>query len=239
MSNRFVFIVPVFNARATIQQMLFSVLAQSYSNWKIVIRDDMSTDGTPDIIRNFVNALGLSDRVHLTVNTEKMWEVRNIVEALKECEEDDIVCRLDGDDWLVDLDALAIINHRYETLPIDVLWTAHRWSFSNQNISGPLPEGADPYRHPWVSSHLKTFRKRLASSIPDVNFRNQDGEYFKRIGDQALYLPVLYQSKGWHYEPIVAYHYTIDMKPATFQTEDAKFQQAEAQYLRRRGFVNE
>lgn len=237
MGNRFVFIVPVFNAKSTIKQTLLSVAAQSYENWRMIIRDDMSTDGTPDLIWEIVHTLSIKDRVSLTVNTEKMWEVRNVLEALQECEEDDIICRLDGDDWLCDVDALAIINYRYETLNVDALWTAHRWNYSNVNISGPLPLGADPYKHPWVSSHLKTFRKHLLTGVDDLNFRGPDGEYFRRIGDQAIYLPALYRSKKWHYEPIVAYHYTIDMRPETFQSDDAKFQRNEALFLRSRGFI--
>ena len=237
-ANKFAFIVPVYNAEKTIQQMLLSVISQSYPNWRLIIRDDMSTDGTVQFIKNFVNGFGLHNRVSLTVNQEKHWEVRNIVEALKEIEDDEIVCRLDGDDWLSDLDTLAILNARYNQLDVDAIWTAHRWGFSNQNISGPLPHDTDPYNHPWVSSHFKTFKKHLVSEVKDENFRGQDGEYFKRIGDQALYLPVLHQARGrWHFEPMVSYHYTIDMKPETFQTDDAHFQKEEAEYLRRRGFV--
>lgn len=237
-NNRFVFIIPCFNAKDTIVQMMLSVIAQTHGNWKMVIRDDMSTDGTPEIIKAFSSHMNIQEKVSLTVNTEKMWEVRNILEALKECEEDDIVCRLDGDDWLCDLDVLTIINHRYATMDIDALWTAHRWGFQNYNISSELPEGADVYKHPWVSSHLKTFRKSLVSNVKDENFRNKDGEYFKRIGDQAVYLPVLHNSKKWHFEPIVAYHYTIDVKPETFQSDDAKFQKSEGEYLRARGFLS-
>jgi len=238
MMHKFAFIVPVYNAENTIQQMLLSVASQSYPNWRLIIRDDMSTDGTVQFIKNFVNGFGLHNRVSLTVNQEKHWEVRNIVEALKEIEDDEIVCRLDGDDWLSDLDTLAILNARYNQLDVDVIWTAHRWGFSNHNISGPLPHDADPYRHPWVSSHFKTFKKYLVNEVKDDNFRGPDGEYFKRIGDQALYLPVLHQARGrWHFEPMVSYHYTIDMKPETFQTDDADFQKEEAEYLRRRGFV--
>jgi glycosyltransferase involved in cell wall biosynthesis len=237
-ANKFAFIVPVYNAEKTIQQMLLSVISQSYPNWRLIIRDDMSTDGTVQFIKNFVNGFGLHNRVSLTVNQEKHWEVRNIVEALKEIEDDEIVCRLDGDDWLSDLDTLAILNARYNQLDVDAIWTAHRWGFSNQNISGPLPHDADPYNHPWVSSHFKTFKKHLVSEVKDENFRGQDGEYFKRIGDQALYLPVLHQARGrWHFEPMVAYHYTINMKPETFQTDDAIFQRKEAEYLRGRGFI--
>ena len=239
MSNRFVFIMPAYNAQETISRAIMSVWFQTHPNWKIIIRDDMSSDKTLDVVDLMRKQLGLGDdRISVTSNTEKMWEIRNIVEGLEECEANDIVCRLDGDDWLCDSDALTIIDQKYRSTGCDVLWTSHRWSFTNQNISGPLPRNVNPYKHPWVSSHLKTFRKSLIESVKDENFRGEDGEYFKRIGDQTIYLPVLHQSAGnWHYEPIVAYHYTIDMKPETFQTDDSKFQQSEALYLRSRGFI--
>ena len=231
--------MPAYNASQTIFRAIMSVWFQTHANWKIIIRDDMSSDGTPELVDNIRKQLGLGeDKISLTVNTDKHWEIRNIVEALKETNSSDIICRLDGDDWLCDCDALTIINDRYNRLGVNALWTAHRWSFSNHNISGPLPKDVDPYKHPWVSSHLKTFRKSLIESVNDKNFRGEDGEYFKRIGDQTIYLPVLYQSAGnWHYEPVVTYHYTIDMKPQTFQTEDAKFQKQEGLFLRSRGYV--
>ena len=240
MSNRFVFIMPAYNAEDTISRAIMSVWFQTYPNWKIVIRDDMSSDDTIKMVDQMKNQLGLGpDRLSFTANSEKMWEIRNIVEGLDECDSNDIVCRLDGDDWLCDTDALSIINHRYETLKVDALWTAHRWSFSNHSISGPLPKDANPYEHPWVSSHLKTFRKRIIEDVSDANFRGENGQYFKRIGDQTIYLPVLHQAAGnWHYEPIVAYHYTIELKPKTFQSDDAKFQQNEGHFLRSRGFLS-
>ena len=239
MNNRFVFVMPAFNAEETIGRTLVSVWSQTYPNWKIIIKDDMSTDRTRMVVDNFKKSFGISnEQISYTTNTEKKWEVRNILESLEECESNDIICRLDGDDWLCDTDALTIIDHRYRTTGCNVLWTKHRWAFSNHNISAPLPRDADPYVHPWVSSHFKTFRKSLIDRVKDENFKGEDGEYFKRIGDQAIYLPVLHQSAGnWHFEPIVAYHYTIDMNPSTFQTEDAKFQKQEGEHLRNRGFV--
>ena len=101
-----------------------------------------------------------------------------------------------------------------------------------------LPKDSNPYEHEWVSSHFKTFRKKLINDVKDENFRGSDGEYFKRIGDQAIYLPVLQNSKGnWHFEPRVMYHYTIDLKRETFQTQDSKYQKEEAEYLRKRGYL--
>jgi len=33
------------------------------------------------------------------------------------------------------------------------------------------------------------------------------------------------------------YHYTIEMKKQTFESEDAKFQKQEGEHLRKRGFL--
>lgn len=237
--NQFTFIMPAFNAEATIAYSISSLMMQNYPNWNLVVLDDMSTDNTVEIVQGMVKSYGFTeDKIRVIVNTEKKWEIQNVLEGLNYCDENDIVCRMDGDDWMCDTDALAIINHEYKNRGVDALWTAHRWGFTNKTVSGPLPTEINPYKHPWVSSHLKTFRKSLLSGVKDENFRNSNGEYFKRIGDQVFYLPALYQSAGnWHFEPIIAYHYTIDIKKETFHSDDAKFQKNEAEELRSRGFI--
>lgn len=157
---------------------------------------------------------------------------------LRDCEDEDIICRIDADDWLIDLDALAIINETYNKLGCDALWTAHRWGFSDHNISGPMPPTANPYVHPWVSSHLKTFRKRLLNGVPYQNFLNMNGELVRRAGDQSLYLPVLHNAKHRIFLPRVMYHYSIDeQNGAVYHTDDARFQKAEADFIRNRGYI--
>jgi len=237
MNNRFVFVIPAFNAEKTIQQTLLSVYAQTHQDWKIIIRDDLSTDNTIKVAKEFRNIFQLENKIEIQVNLEKKWEVQNVLEMISQCHDNDIICRLDADDWLTDLDILTILNYRYAIDNVDVAWTAHRWGFSHQNISGPLPDNIDVYKHPWVTSHFKTFRKKLINNINDKNFRNENGAYFKRIGDQAIYLPILNCAKKRHFEPVVAYHYTIDMNNETFHTDDAKFQKNESEFLRNRGFI--
>lgn len=236
--SRFVFVVPAFNAEKTITQTLLSVIVQTHKEWKIIIRDDMSTDKTVEVAQGFRDYFQLGDKIEIQENSEKKWEVQNVLEMISQCKDDDVICRLDADDWLTDADALTILNYRYDVDMCDAVWTAHRWSFSHQNISRPLPNGVNVYEHPWVTSHFKTFRKKLINDVHDDNFKGPDGNYFKRIGDQAIYLPVLHLAKKRHFEPIVAYHYTIDMRSETFQTDDAKFQQQEAIFLRERGYVS-
>lgn len=252
MNNRFVFVVPCYNAEKTIERMLMSVFCQTYDNWLILIRDDMSTDGTIDKIYNVCGKEDIAlqeieceedyiapGKVYLWRNKDKFWEVRNVLEMIKSeyVKDDDIICRLDGDDFLCNLCALQDINTAYEQSGAECLWTMHRWADTWQNISQALPENADVYKHPWVSSHLKTFRKSLINNINDENFRGKDGEYIKRAGDQAIYLPVLHKAQKRVFLPMVTYYYTIDIKPETFSSEDAKFQLEEASFLRQRGFI--
>lgn len=259
--NRFVFVAPMFNASATLPQMLHSLYGQSYVDWHLVLIDDVSTEEhlklSDRIVSSFVHLANngnyakndidvveadgersnRSTRITFIKNQTKKWEVANVLRGLKECKDDDIVCRLDADDWLTDLDALAYLNALYKQTGAEALWTAHRWAYTDKNISGPMISGADVYRHPWVSSHLKTFRKRLINDVPDVNFRGEDGEYIRRAGDQAIYLPVLHRTEKRGFVPRVMYHYTIKDEPATYQTPDAAFQRDEALFLRARGYV--
>jgi glycosyltransferase involved in cell wall biosynthesis len=232
--------------------MLHSVAAQSHDNWRVIVVDDMSDrheiDAESDIILGFWNLLNncgvheSSKKITFIKNCEgrgKRWEVDNVLHGISMCTDDDIICRIDCDDWLVDNDALTIIDSAYQESGCEALWTSHRWGFSDRSISGDLPHGADPYRFPWKSSHLKTFRKKLINDVKDENFRGPDGNYIKRAGDQAIYLPILHRSKKSVYLPRCVYHYNIDEKGgAVYQTDDAKFQKDEAEFLRRRGFVS-
>lgn len=249
MTNRFFFVTPMFNAANSLQQMLHSVFGQSYGHWHIELIDDcsdvMQRADCRSIVSKFEGILRAGQSINVTWNhheRNKRWETDNVLYGISRAGDDDIVCRLDADDYLCDLDALRVIDQTYRSdSELDCLWTAHRWfdqtQVTSQNISGPLRSDADPYKHPWVSSHLKTFRKRLINDISDVNFRGEDGEYVRRAGDQALYLPILNNAKRRGYLPMVTYAYRCQMNPETFQTDDARFQRDEALFLRRRGFV--
>lgn len=253
MDNHFIFIAPVYNAAVTLEQMIVSIVAQSYRNWQIVMVDDVSSvenrDKQRSIVRKYKDLIG-DDTISLdswdgkivyTENNIKCWEVENVLYGIHEYSKspDDIICRIDGDDWLTDNDILHIINHRYVERDIKALWTAHRWGFSDMNISNRMDACQDPYLHHWVSSHLKTYKRSLLDNVPIENFQGEDGKFIRRAGDQAIYLPALHNAKGnWFFEPRCAYHYTIDMAPATFQSDDAKFQKTEAEFLRNRGYVD-
>jgi glycosyltransferase involved in cell wall biosynthesis len=243
--NRFVFVAPMYNASASVGQMLASVVAQSYKNWRVILIDDVSDhhevlkeQTIVESWRQMVDPGNTSDKISVIWNDEKKWEVANVLHGITMCDDNDIIARIDADDWLTEVDALMILNSMYNVTGADALWTAHRWGYTDKNISGPMPPDADPYKHPWVSSHLKTFRKRLINEVIDDNFRGDDGEYIRRAGDQAIFLPVLHQARRRGFVPRVMYHYSIKDVPETYQTPDARFQRDEAMFLRERGYIS-
>ena len=244
MSNKFHFIIPAYNCRDEIGQTLWSIVGQSYKDWCATIIDDVSTDGTGKFCLNFFEKLGLSDRVNVVKRQEKFGEVRNTLDVCEKLEDDTIVVRLDAGDWLTDLGCLHILDHVYSTHDPAVLWTAHRWAWTNQNISGPIDINTSVYRQPWKSSHLKTFRVRDFRGLNPKNFLDQDGNYIVIACDQAIFLPMMERArrKGRPliFLPMIMYHYSIDLqKPDLFTCDRSIRQKQSAEWIRQRGFVDE
>ena len=53
MSDLVSIITPAYNAANYIADMIESVLAQTYTEWELLITDDCSTDNTVDIVRSY------------------------------------------------------------------------------------------------------------------------------------------------------------------------------------------
>lgn len=255
--------------------MLMSVFLQTYENWLILIRDDMSTtSGTVDIIKTVCerhcvpwlihgtkmwgrgeykdyydeSTTPQDPKVYLVINDEKFWEVKNVLAMINDpvVQEDDIICRLDGDDFITNLHALDIISQAYKETNCEILWTKHTWNLNERgNVSKPLPQGTrgkDVYQLCkagwWGPSHLKTFRKHLLSGVKEENYYGPDGTYAKRAGDRYIILPALYKADTkWCFLDRFMYHYSINDVPETYSSDDAKFQKMEADYLSARGFI--
>jgi glycosyltransferase involved in cell wall biosynthesis len=240
---QFVFVIPTRNSVKTLRQAIASMAFQSYPHWRAIIIDDCSTDGTPDVIEATIKQFGIVDKFIVLRNKERLWEVANVLQAMTQIDDSEIVCRLDLDDYLCDLNALEIMAQAYTKFSdLDVAYSKHRWfddeQLTNFNISAELPANADPYIHPWVTSHFKTFRRSTLKNVKYENYRDANGEYFKRIGDQAFMLPALKNARRWLFIQQSLYAYRCDLRPETFQTEDAKYQAAEAEHLRKRGYIS-
>jgi len=244
LSTKFVFLTPAFNCAEDIKKTLHSMIAQSYGDWRAVFIDDVSSDNTGEVVQNVASALSLGDRVQVVRREEKFGETKNTLEEIKKIEDSEVVLRLDGGDWLTDNDTLAFLDQIYTKYNPSVLWTNHRWAFTSHNISGPmtLERGQTVYQHPWVSSHLKTFRASKLKRVPIKNFLDENGEWITIACDQTVFLPMMHMSvlseEPMIHFPFTCYHYSIDLqKPDLFHNTRSYKQRDMAIWIRERGFL--
>ena len=241
--TKFVFVTPAYNCQAAIAQTIKSVYAQSYDSWRMVVYDDVSSDHTAQVVEDASKFLNLGSKLQVARREEKYGEVRNTLDAVQTIEDDEVVCRLDAGDWLTDVDALRILDEAYRQTSAAVMWTKHRWAFTNHNISKQLdPAEPDVYKHPWVTSHLKTFRRDALHGINPNNFLDEEGEFIMIACDQAVFLPIMHKAyldkRLRVFVPLVMYHYSIDLKdPELFKSERSLRQKYSAEWIRERGFI--
>jgi len=83
--NKITILLAVYNGDKYLKEQLDSIVNQSYSNWKLYIRDDGSTDKSVQIINEYVSQF--SDKIHLIYdNSQNLGSCNNFFKLL-ECSE--------------------------------------------------------------------------------------------------------------------------------------------------------
>jgi glycosyltransferase involved in cell wall biosynthesis len=118
LNNKFIIIVPLFNVKNQIIECLDSIFNQQFEDLGVIIRDDMSSDGSDEVIKNYLN---INENLSKTKynekdvifirNTEKLYPVGNTYESVLDFVDNDksIIGVVDGDDKLLKTDAVSKI----------------------------------------------------------------------------------------------------------------------------------
>ena len=252
MSTSFVFVSTAYDCVSAAEQCFKTMYAQSYDRWRLILLDDSPTGCVADAVDALAQRLGFSRERVLTVrNNERVGEVTNTLRACETIDPNEVVVRVDMDDWLVDNDTLAIFDKIYRETGAGCVWAGHRWcdgieTISSKNISGPLPsDGCDVYAElldNWVTSHPKSFRKDLIDAVNPTNFLDENGKTITIACDRAIYCPVLEMSKRMGrpriFAGIVATHYNLRLSdPDLFSNERSLEQRRSAEFIHKRGFI--
>lgn len=106
------------------QYNLRSIFNQNYTNYKVVIIDDASTDQNFELISQYLEENPVRQVVHLIRNKERMTAIPNIYKAASEyCDKDDILALVDGDDELLGVNVFKVFNSVYTRKGLEVLYS--------------------------------------------------------------------------------------------------------------------
>ncbi|HYK02178.1 MAG TPA: glycosyltransferase family A protein [Thermoanaerobaculia bacterium] len=185
-------------AEAYIARCIASVQEQTVRDWTCTITIDPCGDATYD--RAVIAAAG-DPRFHIRVNEERRWAMHNLVSGIGRsgAGEEDVIVTLDGDDRFATPRALQVIGDTYRRS--DCWMTYGSWVAEGVDESWPVhtrgswegyPDGTSDFRSGmWLGTAVRTFRKWLWDLVDDADLRDEDGEYYRIVEDQACMIPML------------------------------------------------
>jgi len=201
--KKIVVVITSYNNKDWYIKNLDSVFMQNYTNFRIIYIDDCSPDGTGKLVEAYVTECGQEWRTTLVLHTQWQSQMANHYMAVHMCQDDEIVCQLDGDDWLYDANTLSIINQIYSTddvwltVGMPLLSTGERVPGIPANMAQIIEKNS--YRtEGWYFNHLRTFYAWLFKLIKLEDLLLQSN--FAKVApapDVAMLYP-MYEMAGRH-----------------------------------------
>jgi len=202
-SRHFVIVIPSYNNKEWYKNNIESAIKQKYDNFEIIYIDDCSPDGTGNLVEAFLAQQQPSCKVTLIKNTQRCGALNNIYRAIMQCDDDDIIVTLDGDDCLAHDGVLTKLNTVYANPNV---WMTHGQlkMFPSGTIcswSQAMPQEVIAnhayrnYRN--IPTHLRTFYAWLFRKIKleDLLY---EGKFFPMTWDMAFMIPMMELSGGNH-----------------------------------------
>ena len=194
--NKFIIVVPFYNVEKWVKKCIKSIIFQDYENYECYLVDDISTDNSYEIAENLI----LNDkRFHLIKNETKKFALKNIYEAIQLSgnSPEDVIVTLDGDDFFATKTVLSKLNNIYKDYNCLMTYGSYieypsmqKGNFCKQIASSTIKDNS--YReNPWVSSHLRTFKRSLWDQIEISDLKDDKGEFYRMTWDLAFMFPML------------------------------------------------
>lgn len=204
-NTKFKIIVPSYNSEKWIDKTLSSIVFQNYKNYDVTIIDDCSSDiNQRNIIQSYCEKYNSqTNKWKYIFNENRMYALYNIVNGIynSECNDEDVIIILDGDDWFYDENVLNKVNYNYSNNDIYMTYGQYITYPKNEfghcrDISKDVIKNISYRKNDWLFSHLKTFKFELFRQIDKKDFLDKDGQYMKMTYDLALMYPIAEMANG-------------------------------------------
>ena len=197
-----VVLVTSYNNIRYVKKNITSICNQDYSNYRVIYIDDCSKDQTFNYASKLINKYNKILQSTLIKNQTRVGALKNIYDAIHNCNDDEIIVSLDGDDWFFDNQVLKKINEAYL---LNDIWITHGTliEFPSQNVGWSIPIPPDiitrnAFRSYRCVSHLRTFYAWLFKMIK-IEDLVYEGEFFKMAWDLAILFPMMEMAGDRHF----------------------------------------
>ena len=214
LTNKFIIIIPLYNAKDLVERCIMSIATQKFDNLGIIIRDDISNDGSDKVVKNLLgnqndefqtNFMG-KDIIYVR-NSKKLYPVGNTYESVINYVDnrDAIIGVVDGDDSLSNINAISKVNNVYEgNKDLWLVWSQHSCSNGQSGQSKPLPPDNVIYnnRNYWSVSHFRTSKIGLFYKLSPEDLKDPfvNDSYYTFAGDAAFLFPFIEMCGNEHAE---------------------------------------
>ena len=188
---------------------LDSIFTQEYSNFRLIIVDDCSSDDNAAIIQQYIDEHNLHNRITFICNDKRHRKLFNLYRVLYDCDDDEIVLMVDGDDSLAHKHVLEHINRVYEDENVWFTYGQYRnvpasiaiqYGFKEMGYCRPIPkhiQRKQAYRYySFIYMHPRSFRGwlfklvKLEDLIAD-GIEGFEGNFYPAANDVAMYFPMI------------------------------------------------
>jgi len=203
---KFCFVIPSYNNSLNVKRNLESVIRQTYTNWHAIYINDCSTDGTHDLFFEIVKQYNVESKFTYIKNDRQMGQMYNKYIAYKLVGDFEIVCILDGDDWLNGNNVLTSLFKVYSDPSISAA-TSNYMLYSNKILSEVRRDPKYTYSQNhftnkswrttriWGFDHLKTCYGIYLKSIPE-EYLKYDEKWLTMSTDIAEIFAAFELTKG-------------------------------------------
>ena len=247
-----VVVVCSYNNSQWTRNTLNSIFTQDYSNFRVIIVDDCSTDNNCEIIQKYIDDHNLQNRITFIKNEKRCRKLFNLYRVLYECNDDEIVIVVDGDDSLADQQVLSYYNKLYKDENIWFSYGQYRnvpasqaiqWGHKEMGYCRPIPkhiQRKQAYRYySFIYMHPRSFRAwlfklvKLEDLIAD-HIDGFEGDFYPASNDVAMYFPMVEMAHTHiKFVPDVLYIRNLYSELVGFKV-DRRIQTASAREIRKK-----
>jgi glycosyltransferase involved in cell wall biosynthesis len=243
-NSQFCFVIASFNNEANIEKNLGGLARQTNTNWRCIYVNDCSTDNTDSLFFDLVSKYNIKSKVTYIKNAKRSGQAYSKYTAYKFVKDFEIVCILDGDDWLSDDNVLTRLSEIYSNKSIYMVssnfnvWyngeieKSYTFSTYPENILNNKSFRRQPK---WMIRHLKTGYGIFFKSIPK-EYLTLNGEWLRVCTDVAEYYSALELSYGKYLavdDVMYVYNKTNSLKYDTsyYKDESKELHKVALEYL--------